>query len=91
MNETGKPSDAAPDCGTLESLVREHIPDARVTVRLFSGDDHFEMTVVAASFAGKNRVRRHQMVYQAIGDYMRSAVHALALKTFTPEEQEQTQ
>ena len=70
----------------LKSLVCSSIPDAEVVVSCYSGDDHFEMIVVSASFAGKSRVLRHKMVYAALGDHMRAAVHALALKTQTPEE-----
>ena len=47
--------------------------------------DHYEATVVAAAFEGKNRVEQHQLVYQALGDLMNGPVHALALKTYTPE------
>ena len=71
---------------TLKSLVCSHLPDADVDVHCYSGDDHFEMTVVSASFEGKSRIQRHKMVYAALGDHMRQAVHALALKTKTPEE-----
>ncbi|MDQ7002471.1 MAG: BolA family protein [Ghiorsea sp.] len=70
----------------LKSLVCQHIEDAEVEVHCYSGDDHFEMTVISATFAGKPRVARHKMVYAALGDNMRQAVHALALKTKTPEE-----
>lgn len=71
---------------TLKSLVCSSIADAKVDVHCYSGDDHFEMTVIAAVFEGKSRVMRHKMVYAALGDNMRQAVHALALKTHTPEE-----
>jgi len=66
---------------TLKALVLEAIPDAEVQVSCYSGDDHFEMEVVSASFAGKTRIAQHKMVYAALGDNMRAAVHALALKT----------
>lgn len=51
------------------------------------GDDgqHFEAVVVSPLFAGKTRVQQHQQVYQALGDRMRSEIHALSLQTFTPE------
>ena len=51
------------------------------------GDDgqHFEAIVVSAAFTGKNMVQQHQMVYQALGDKMRSEIHALSMRTFTPE------
>ncbi len=72
----------------LKALVCRHIEDAKVEVSCYSGDDHFEMTVVSPAFAGKPRIARHKMVYAALGDNMREAVHALALKTKTPEEAE---
>ncbi|MDX8381925.1 MAG: BolA family protein [Ghiorsea sp.] len=71
---------------TLKSLVCQHIKDAQVDVVCYSGDDHFEMTVISESFSGKPRIARHKMVYAALGDNMRAAVHALALKTKTPKE-----
>ncbi len=70
----------------LKALVLAHIKDAEVEVRCYSGDDHFEMTVISSQFEGKPRIVRHKMVYAALGDNMRQAVHALALKTKTPEE-----
>jgi acid stress-induced BolA-like protein IbaG/YrbA len=52
-----------------------------------SGDGaHFEAVVVSAEFAGKNRVQRHQRVYQTLGDRMREEIHALSIKTYTPDE-----
>ncbi|MDX8386964.1 MAG: BolA family protein [Ghiorsea sp.] len=71
---------------TLKSLVCSNIIDAEVDVHCYSGDDHFEMTVISALFEGKSRINRHKMVYAALGDNMRQAVHALALKTHTPQE-----
>lgn len=68
----------------LQELVRKAIPDAEVQVHLYAGNDHFEMEVISPSFAGKSRIAQHQMVYAALGDNMREAVHALALKTRTP-------
>ena len=51
------------------------------------GDDgqHFEAVIVSSQFTGISRVQQHQRVYQALGDRMRSEVHALSLRTFTPE------
>lgn len=53
-----------------------------------TGDDgqHFEAVVVSTEFAGKNIVQQHQMVYKALGDRMRSEIHALSMRTFTPEQ-----
>jgi acid stress-induced BolA-like protein IbaG/YrbA len=47
---------------------------------------HFEAVVVSEAFAGKNRVQRHQLVYQTLGDRMRAEIHALSMKTYTPQE-----
>ena len=47
---------------------------------------HFEAVVVSPAFAGLNRVRRHQLVYAALGDRMREEIHALSMKTLSPEE-----
>ncbi|MGA8863455.1 MAG: BolA/IbaG family iron-sulfur metabolism protein [Gallionella sp.] len=47
---------------------------------------HFEALVVSDAFTGKNRVQRHQMVYQTLGDRMRAEIHALSMKTLTPQE-----
>jgi len=49
---------------------------------------HFEALIVSAAFAGKTRVQRHQLVYAALGDRMREAVHALSMRTLTPQEYE---
>ncbi len=47
---------------------------------------HFFATIVSAAFEGLPRVRRHQRVYQALGDRMREEIHALSMKTLTPAE-----
>ena len=51
------------------------------------GDDgqHFEAVIVSPQFTGKNTVQQHQLVYLALGDRMRSEIHALAMRTFTPD------
>lgn len=46
---------------------------------------HFEAVIVSAQFAGKNMVQQHQLVYQALGERMREEIHALSMRTFTPE------
>ena len=52
-----------------------------------AGDgQHFEALVVSREFEGLNRVRRHQRVYAALGDRMREEIHALSMRTLTPEE-----
>ena len=51
------------------------------------GDDgqHFQAVIVSSDFVGKNRIQQHQLVYQSLGDRMRSEIHALAMRTFTPD------
>jgi acid stress-induced BolA-like protein IbaG/YrbA len=54
------------------------------------GDDgqHFEAVVVSQEFSGKSMVQQHQMVYKTLGDRMRAEIHALSMRTFTPEQWE---
>lgn len=47
---------------------------------------HFNAVIVSAVFAGKRLIERHQLVYAALGDRMREEIHALSMKTLTPEE-----
>jgi acid stress-induced BolA-like protein IbaG/YrbA len=47
---------------------------------------HFQATIVCAAFAGKRLIQRHQMVYAVLGERMREEIHALSMKTLTPEE-----
>ncbi|NND81281.1 MAG: BolA/IbaG family iron-sulfur metabolism protein [Gammaproteobacteria bacterium] len=47
---------------------------------------HFEARIVADEFVGKSRIQRHQLVYAALGDKMKAEVHALSMKTLTPDE-----
>ncbi|MDH4173339.1 MAG: BolA family transcriptional regulator [Betaproteobacteria bacterium] len=55
-------------------------------VEVLGDGQHFQALVVAAAFAGKSRIQRHQLVYAALGERMREEVHALSMKTLTPEE-----
>jgi acid stress-induced BolA-like protein IbaG/YrbA len=73
------------DSKSIEEAIRAAIECSHVDVR---GDDgvHFEALIVSPAFAGLARVRRHQMVYAALGDRMREEVHALSMHTLSPEE-----
>ena len=52
-----------------------------------SGDgSHFEAVIVSTAFAGKRLVQRHQIVNQALGSQMGNEIHALSMKTLTPDE-----
>jgi acid stress-induced BolA-like protein IbaG/YrbA len=70
---------------TIQRLIEQGLPGARAEVR---GDDgvHFEATVVCAAFAGKLPLARHRMVYATLGERMGGEIHALSLKTLTPDE-----
>lgn len=69
----------------LKRVIESALATEHVAV---TGDGrHFEATVVSAAFAGKAMLKQHRMVYDALGDRFRTqAVHALTLKTYTPEE-----
>jgi acid stress-induced BolA-like protein IbaG/YrbA len=70
--------------GSIASSIRAGLDCAHLEV---TGDGaHFEALVVSAQFAGLNRVRRHQLVYGALGERMREEIHALSMKTLTPDE-----
>lgn len=75
---------------TSESI-RLNIAQGMATEHLSVVGDghHFEAVVVSNAFAGKSRVQRHQLVYQTLGDRMREEIHALSMKTYTPEEWQQ--
>ena len=73
------------DADTIARMIEDGLPGARAQVQ---GEDgvHFEATVVAAAFAGKLPLARHRMVYATLGELLGGAIHALALKTVTPDE-----
>jgi acid stress-induced BolA-like protein IbaG/YrbA len=73
------------DRKSIEETIRQGLECSHVEVR---GDDgaHFEALVVSPAFSGVSRVRRHQMVYAALGDRMREEIHALSMQTLSPEE-----
>ena len=50
------------------------------------GETHFKVEIVSAAFEGKNRVARQRLVYAALADELAGGVHALELKTLTPDE-----
>jgi stress-induced morphogen len=77
----------AMDAGEIERLIREALPDARVTIEDLRGDgDHYAAHVVSAQFKGKSRVQQHQLVYGALRGRMGNELHALALQTSAPED-----
>lgn len=72
----------------VKQLLLNHFEDAIIAV---ASDDnvHFEATIVSETFVGKSRVQQQQQVYSVLGERIRSGeIHAIALKTLTPEEWE---
>ncbi|HEY9822618.1 MAG TPA: BolA family transcriptional regulator [Candidatus Sericytochromatia bacterium] len=71
----------------VETLIKAGIPDAQVQVQdLTGGGDHLQAIVVSSEFEGKSLVKQHQLVYSTLQQEMATeAIHALALKTYTPE------
>lgn len=73
----------------VQTIIKERLSNAEVKV---VGDgQHFEAIIVSQDFAGKTRVKQHQMVYGVLQDELATeTIHALSLKTFTPETWEAT-
>ena len=71
----------------VKSLIQAQLPDAEVMVTdLTGGGDHLDAVVVSSAFEGKTRVKQHQLVYSALSEALATeAIHALALKTYTPQ------
>lgn len=69
----------------IRERIETSIAGARATVE--GADQHFSADVVAGAFSGKTRIERHRMIYALFRAEMASqAIHALALKTSTPDE-----
>ena len=69
-------------------LIRSGLPGAQVQVQ--SDDNtHFAARIVAAQFAGKRALARHQLVYATLGERMGRDIHALSIEALTPEESAQ--
>jgi acid stress-induced BolA-like protein IbaG/YrbA len=69
-------------------LIHQYIADKLECTHLeVEGDgQNFTALIVSNAFAGKRLIQRHQLVYAALGDRMREEIHALSMKTLTPEE-----
>lgn len=73
----------------IKALIEAGLPDAQADV---DGDGtHFQARVVCDAFAGLPLLKQHRMVYAALGDSMKSAIHALSIQTYTREEWQQQQ
>ena len=67
------------------SLIKNKLPDSLVKVENLKGNDHLQVSVISSEFNGLSLVKQHQLVYSALKEELASeAIHALALKTETP-------
>lgn len=70
----------------IKEIIEAALPGSVAVILDDAGDgEHFSGEVMSPSFAGKGLVAQHQEVYRALGPLMGREIHALALKTFTPE------
>lgn len=72
--------------------IKASLPDAEVQIEDLTGTrDHYEATVVSEAFEGKPLIKRHRMIYDALKEEMKGPIHALSLKTYTPQQWEDEQ
>ena len=75
-----------PSTDELRERIEAALPGARASVQdLTGGGDHFRAEVVSDRFAGLSRIEQHQLVYSIFGADIGGQIHALSLKTTTPE------
>lgn len=68
----------------IKKMIEEGLAGSQAIV---SGDGtHYEATVIYKDFAGKSMIEQHRMVYGTLGDSMQGAIHALSIRTYTPQE-----
>ena len=71
----------------IETRLKAAFPDAIIRVEDLTGTrDHYQAEVISQAFVGKSPVEQHQLVYGALAEEMKGPIHALALKTLTPEQ-----
>ena len=75
-----------PSAEELKQRIEKALPGSRAAVEdLTGGGDHFRAEVVSEQFAGLSRIEQHQLVYGVFGDEVGGPIHALSIKTSTPE------
>lgn len=69
----------------VKQKIQNFIENAEVFVQDVRGtQDYFHVDVMSPVFSGKTKIEQHQMVYAALGDSMKNAVHALQINTRVP-------
>lgn len=82
---------------TIEQMLRTRLEPSEIQVKdqshLHSGHEgardgkgHFEVTIVSEEFSGLNRIARHRLVYDALGTFMKTDIHALRINAISPSE-----
>ncbi len=75
-----------PSADELKTRIEQALPGARAEVEdLTGGGDHFRAEIVSDRFEGLSRIEQHQLVYGIFGAEIGGPIHALSLKTTTPE------
>ena len=70
----------------IRELIQQAIPDAQIEIEDLRGDgDHYSCHIISKIFSNKSRVEQHKIVYSALKGKMGNELHALAIKTSTPE------
>lgn len=71
----------------IETRIREGLVGAEVkAIDLTGTRDHWEVRIVWSGFAGKTPIARHRMVYDLFHEEIKGPLHALTLRTLTPEQ-----
>ena len=47
---------------------------------------HYRLLIISPLFSGKTTLQRHRIIYDALGELMRSRIHALSIRSLTPEQ-----
>ena len=75
-----------PSPDEIKQRIEASIPGAKAEVEDYTGGgDHFRATVTAAAFEGRSRIQQHRLIYDVFGTEIGGAIHALSLKTHTPQ------
>ena len=70
----------------VRQLIESGIPDSKAQVEDLTGtSDHFAVTVSSPEFGGKTRIEQHKMVHRALGEHLTTTIHAVQIKTITPD------
>lgn len=75
----------------VQELIKKAIPEAHVAINDLVGDgDHLQAIVVSKNFEGKSLLEQHQMILNPLRESLKAELHALTLKTYTPQQWEKT-